>query len=71
MPQGSVLGPHLFIIYLIIDVNDLGLNVHGAGLHFYADDTVVYHCELTPVQAVDAIQFSLLLLKLVLNADKT
>jgi len=60
VPQGSILGPILFTIY----INDLCQNVTNAKCHFYADNTVLY-C------SVKIIQQNLQKLRLVLNPEKT
>ena len=55
VPQGSVLGPLFFLIY----VNDLKQALEGFRFKLYADDTVLYQSGLNADEASEALHTSL------------
>jgi hypothetical protein len=74
VPQGSILGPPLFSIY----INNIAPAVGSSLIHLYADDTVLYSAGPSPNVVLNALQQSFLSvqqafssLNLVLNTSKT
>ena len=58
VPQGSVCGPLLFLLY----INDISRCPTKCKVSLYADDTVLYYCSENLEEAQMAIQDDLILL---------
>ena len=52
VPQGSILGPLLYILY----ANDMGANIKKCRATFYADDTVIYATNKSISKAMRRVQ---------------
>jgi len=66
VPQGSILGPLLFVIY----INDLPTCLHKSSVNMYADDTTIYYSSLKLEHLNSVLQKDLLNVYSWLNSNK-